>query len=74
MLLWACLSVLPHRGLLGCVLVRGQLDDDLDNDLDDHFLSLVASLLAADAFGLPLARGAVASRGGPHGRDDNAMI
>ena len=43
-------------------------------DLDEHFLSLVASLLAADAFGLPLARGAVASRGGPHGRDGNAII
>ena len=43
-------------------------------DLDEHFLSLVASLLVADAFGLPLARGAVASRGGPHGRDGNAII
>ena len=43
-------------------------------DLDEHFLSLVASLLAADAFGLPLARGAVASRGGPHGQDGNAII
>ena len=43
-------------------------------DLDEHFLSLVASLLAADAFGLPLARGAVASRGGPHGRDGNTIM
>ena len=31
----------------GAVLVRSQLDDDLDNDLDDRFLSLVAALLAA---------------------------
>ena len=43
-------------------------------DLNEHFSSLVASLLASDAFGLPLARGAVASRRGPHGRDGTVII
>ena len=59
---------------LGAVLVRCQLDDDLDNDLDDYFLITRRIAACADAFGIPLARGAVASRGGPHGQDGNAII